>query len=159
VVVASAGSCDEEALQAALRSPAPYVALVASRRRAAAVLEVLRASGCTEEQLARVRTPAGLEVGAVTQEEIALSVLAEIVSVYRGRQRQRVAVAPLPGAASPATARDPVCGMEVEVARARHTAEHAGATYYFCCPHCRQHFLKDPERHLGPGGEGALSPA
>jgi xanthine dehydrogenase accessory factor len=149
VVVATAGHYDEEALQAALRSPAPYIALVASRRRAAATFEVLQASGCTAEQLARVRTPAGLDIGAATQEEIALSILAEVVAEYRRRQRAEAAEPePLPMAA-PQTAVDPVCGMEVEIAGARHTAEHDGQMYYFCCPHCRHHFLKHPAKYLG----------
>ena len=147
VVVASAGHYDEEALLAALRTPAPYIALVASRRRAQAVREVLAGSGATPEQLDRVRTPAGINIGAVTQEEIALSVLAEIVAEYRRRQQQQVAATPLVVAA-PVLAKDPVCGMEVEVATSRFTTEHAGATYYFCCPHCRHHFLKDPAQYL-----------
>jgi xanthine dehydrogenase accessory factor len=151
VVVASAGHYDEEALAAALRTPVPYIGLVASRRRAAAVFTLLRASGCTEEQLARVRTPAGLAIGAVTQEEIALSILAEVVGVYRERQRALADTAPAPAAATPAVARDPVCGMEVEVAGARHTAAFEGVTYYFCCPHCRKHFLDQPARYVGAG--------
>nr|PZN45973.1 MAG: hypothetical protein DIU70_00060 [Bacillota bacterium] len=170
-VVASAGHYDEEALLRALQTRSPYVALVASRRRAQAVMEVLRAHGLPEEELARIRTPAGLDIKARTQEEIALSVLAEIVAVYRqavapGSQAAGVgaagagpgeAGAGTPGAApgesgaplaTPALARDPVCGMEVEIASARHTAEYGGQTYYFCCPHCRHHFLKNPERYL-----------
>lgn len=148
-VVASAGHYDDEALLRALQSGSPYVALVASRRRAAAVFALLRASGCPEAQLARVRTPAGLDIGAATQEEIALAVLTEMVAHYR---RGLSAAAPpadltLPVLAPP-LARDPVCGMEVEVAAARHQAEHDGKTYYFCCPHCRLHFLKDPARYL-----------
>lgn len=153
VVVASAGHYDEEALLAALQTSVPYIALVASRRRAEAVLEVLAGSGCSSEQLQRVRAPAGLALGAVTQEEIALSVLAEIVQEYRQRQQQQVAAASAAGPlelplVAPALAKDPVCGMDVEIEGARHKAEYNGATYYFCCPHCRQHFLKAPEQYL-----------
>lgn len=156
-VIASAGHYDEEALLRALQTNSTYIALVASRRRARAVMEVLRAHGCPEEQLARIRTPAGFDIKAATQQEIALSVLTEIVAHYRQGLATAGAGGPeaagggddlsLPVAA-PALARDPVCGMEVEIARARHTAEYAGQTYYFCCPHCRLHFLKNPEQYL-----------
>jgi xanthine dehydrogenase accessory factor len=84
VVVASHGRDEEEALEGALLAGVPYVGLVASRRRGAAVLGELRARGAvTEDDVARVRTPAGLDIGARTAEEIALSILAEIVSVRR----------------------------------------------------------------------------
>lgn len=139
-VVASAGHYDEEALQHALNTPGAHVALVASRRRAQAVFEVLRGSGCPAEQVARVQTPAGIDIAATTQEEIALAVLADVV----GRYRRGMAA----HAAAPVLGRDPVCGMDVEIAGARHTAEHAGQIYYFCCPHCRHRFIQDPARYL-----------
>lgn len=153
-VVASAGHYDEDALAAALGTPARYIGLVASRRRARAVLEVLRARGVPEAELARIRNPAGLDIGAATQEEIAVSILAEVVAEYR-RGLWEEAAGAVRAAEPPQLARDPVCGMDVEVATARHVAEHAGRTLYFCCPHCRHRFLQDPERYLagedGPG--------
>jgi xanthine dehydrogenase accessory factor len=87
LVVASHGRDEEDSLERALRAGVPYVGLVASRKRGAGVLDELRARGTlAEEDVARVRTPAGLDIGAQTPEEIALSVLAEIVSVRRARQ-------------------------------------------------------------------------
>ncbi|TAM77957.1 YHS domain-containing protein [bacterium] len=149
VVVASAGQYDEEALQAALRSPARYVGLVASRRRAKSVLDALASYGVAAEDIARVRTPAGLDIGGVSQEEIALSILAEIVQEYRAAQRELAGrVADGQTTTVIEVARDPVCGMDVEVAGARHMAEHGGTEYYFCCPHCRKDFLAEPERFL-----------
>ena len=79
-IVASLGHGDEDALRAALGSGAEYVALVASRVRGAAVMEELRADGL---DVARVRTPAGIDIGARTHAEIALSILAEMVAVRR----------------------------------------------------------------------------
>lgn len=150
VVVASAGHYDEDGVAAALRTRAGYVALVASRKRAAAVRAYLAEAGVPAEALGRVRNPAGLDIRAATQEEVAVSILAEIIQVNRTR--------PLTGggevvvAAKPALAKDPVCGMEVEVAAARHTYEYEGQTYYFCCPHCRAAFVKDPGAYLSPVG-------
>jgi xanthine dehydrogenase accessory factor len=81
VVVASRGRCDEEAIQQALESKAKYVALVANRKRAKEVLHSLAEQGV--QGLDAVRAPAGIDIGAESQEEIALSVMSEIVAVRK----------------------------------------------------------------------------
>jgi xanthine dehydrogenase accessory factor len=139
VVVATMGTQDEEALAAALALSLDYVALVASAKRAGVVLGRLRERGIAEAELARVRSPAGLDLGPCTQEEIAVAILAELVAWRHSRE---------PVAAPPAEAVDPVCGMTVSVEGAAASAEYEGATYYFCCPHCRSAFLEEPERYL-----------
>lgn len=151
-VVASQGMYDEEALCAALDAGVPYVALLASRRRAEAVKAALARQGVGQEALARVRSPAGLDIGAATAGEVAISILAEVVA-FRRRAGGRAAAARGGGdhggaEGGGATVRDPVCGMEVAVASARYTADFAGRTYYFCCPHCRKAFLDAPEAYL-----------
>lgn len=134
VVVASHGRDEEDALERALRLGVPYVGLVASRKRGAAVLEELRARGTLEdEDLARIRTPAGLDIGARTPEEIGLSIMAEIVSVRRARE-----VAP-----AAATAIDPVCGMEVTAAEPSPHSERGGRTAWFCGEGCKRAFEAD----------------
>jgi len=80
VVVASRGACDEEAVEQALGMNSSYVALVANRRRGEEVLRSLKMRGLTTEKLRSVHVPAGLDIGAATPEEIALSVMAEIVA-------------------------------------------------------------------------------
>jgi molybdenum cofactor cytidylyltransferase len=82
-VVASRGSCDEEAIEQALGVNSTYVALVANRKRGEEVLRSLRAKGMAGEKLATVRVPAGFEIGAHTAEEIAISIMAEIISERR----------------------------------------------------------------------------
>jgi xanthine dehydrogenase accessory factor len=148
IVVASHGNYDEEALEWALATEAPYVALVASRKRAESLREYLRSTGLSEAQVARLHCPAGLDFGAVTPEEIALSILAEIVHLRRTAPAQappEVAEA----APAPAEAVDPVCGMLVEIDGARHTAEYKGQVYYFCCSGCQRSFEAEPERYVG----------
>ena len=123
-VVASQGHYDEEALESILRCGVPYVGLVASRTRGAAVRALLEERGVPG--VATIRNPAGLDLGARTPPEVALSILAEIVQARPSGVR---AAAPTPAAASPAaaptpaTAVDPVCGMSVTIASARQTAE------------------------------------
>jgi len=81
VVVASRGRCDEEAIEQALASGAKYVAMVANRKRSQEVLRSLAEHGVAD--LHTVRAPAGIEIGAESPEEIALSIMSEIVAVRR----------------------------------------------------------------------------
>ena len=139
LVVASHGRGEEPALTAALRLGVPYVGLVASRIRGAAVLSAL---DVPDEQRARVHSPAGLDIGGRTAAEIALSVLAEIVQERRTAER---ALAATP--AEPARAVDPVCGMTVAPVSTSPHATVDGVTTWFCCEGCRTAFLADPARY------------
>jgi len=147
VVVATHGDSDEEVLDRVLRTDAGYVSLVASRRRASAIIERLKQRGAPPEHLGRLKAPAGLDIGAVTPEEIAVSILAEIIQHRRGQK--------LGGAEpeSPATvavrieSRDPICGMTVDSVTAKYRSELSERTVYFCCRHCKEMFDQDPERY------------
>jgi len=178
VVVATQGQWDEEALRAALDAeaaaghPFAYLAVMASPRRFAE-MRALLAETVAEERLRRIKNPAGLDLGAELPEEVALSILAEIVQLRRGRAvaapgkapaasedaaartpkgPRRVGLALAGGgaaaAAGPGQARDPVCGMTVTIAGAAHRAQLEGRDYYFCCGGCRERFLAAPERYL-----------
>jgi xanthine dehydrogenase accessory factor len=141
VVVASHGAGDEgEVLVAALNAGVPYVGLVASRRRGQAVMDALPVD---EELKARVHTPAGLDIGARTPEEVALSILAEIVAVRpRPRPADPPPVATVAGAGQ---ATDPVCGMSVRVGPgAWHLTDPNGTDVWFCGRGCRDAYQADP---------------
>lgn len=144
VVVATQGHYDEKALQAALATPAGYIGLVSSRKRAGKVMEYLRDAGVEEGELARVHAPAGLDLGSLPNEEIAVAILAEMVALQAsGGLTTGVQIAEL------AEAIDPVCEMIVNVETARWASEHEGTTYYFCAPGCRKTFEADPANYLG----------
>jgi xanthine dehydrogenase accessory factor len=145
-VVATQGQWDEDALLAAIAREPDYLGVVASPKRFAEIRALL-AGKAPEAVLARVRNPAGLDLGARLPEEIALSILAEIVKEQRAAS---LGPAPRTEAEAPAgqTAIDPVCGMTVRVADARHRAQHAGRDVYFCAAGCRERFLASPERYL-----------
>jgi xanthine dehydrogenase accessory factor len=142
IVVATMGSGDEAAVRAALGTPAAYVGLVASHRRGAATLEALRTEGVGDDALARVRCPAGLDLGPSTQEEIAVAILAELVAWRHAAARH------VDSPAAPGQALDPVCGMAVSLTAYALTALHAGDTYYFCGAGCRTRFEAEPGRYL-----------
>ena len=146
-VVATMGEHDEEAVTAALGLLPEYLGVVASRTRFGELRASLLGRGISSEPLDRIRNPAGLDIGARQPEEVALSILAEIVQLARTYAAEEPAPPPLPEANE---AIDPVCGMTVVIATARHRAEHAGRTYLFCNPRCREKFLVAPERYLDP---------
>jgi xanthine dehydrogenase accessory factor len=147
MVVATYGEFDEDAVEAGIRLSLPYVGLVASARRAGLVLSRLQARGLEEGDLAVVRSPAGLPLGTSGQEGISLSVMAEISSL-RAQSRPSISGAQeRESTEEPDEAVDPVCGMAVEVASARHVVEHGGTRYYFCCAGCRRVFEQEPEKY------------
>jgi xanthine dehydrogenase accessory factor len=145
IVVATHGRFDEDALEQALRSEAEYVSLVASPTRARAVLDALRAREIPEERVRRLKAPAGLDLGAVTPEEIAVSILAD--SVARRRRPGPAAPAAPRESAPPTDARDPVCGMTVAIATARYRSETPAGPVYFCCGGCQARFDREPGRY------------
>jgi xanthine dehydrogenase accessory factor len=148
-VVVSQGHYDDEALEAILKRGVPYVGLVASRTRAAAVRALLDERGVPGTTT--IRNPAGLDLGARTPPEVALSILAEIVRARPSgvpvEEAPEAAVSRAAAPPAPATALDPVCGMRVNVASARQKAEVDGVMYYFCCANCRSKFLRDPQAY------------
>jgi xanthine dehydrogenase accessory factor len=136
LVVAAHGRDELVALRQGLEAGVAYVGLVASRKRGAAVLDELRGHGVTEELVQRIETPAGLDIGARTPAEIALSILARVVEVRRSTELRPHPVA----ATAPATAVDPICGMEVVIGGDTPSSERDGEMYYFCCEGCRAKF-------------------
>jgi xanthine dehydrogenase accessory factor len=170
LVVATQGQWDEEALAAGLRRNVSYVGLVASPTRANVVRQWLRdETGLAEERLAALRAPAGVDLGAETPEEIAISILAELIQVRRGRAAFVAAPGPatLSGDRGPAgqplqpvvddiVLQDPVCGMTVDRATARHLAEHDGTVYAFCSIGCRTRFIKEPAVYLAAPGTHSM---
>ncbi len=159
ILVATHGQYDEDALEQALRSPAAYIGMVGSHRRVEACREYLRTAGLVESQIERLKAPAGLDIGAVTPQEIAASILAELVQL---RRRSSIVNQVLTQSADekrlesdrtaivhePVTGVDPVCGMIVEIATTRHRSTLDGRDYYFCCPACKRLFERNPQEYL-----------
>lgn len=135
VVVASHGNGEEVTLEAAVRSGVPYIGLVASRKRGAAVLAAL---DLTDDEKSRIHTPAGLNIGARTAEEVALSIFAEIIANRSDSPRGSAA------GSSIGTAVDPVCHMDVVMVPSSLHADVEGTTWWFCCQGCLDRFVANP---------------
>jgi len=132
VVVATMGNRDEEGLLAVIGTRPKYLGLVASKKKSEALFEYVRETGASDEDIAVITCPAGIEIGSETLPEIALSVMAEIVRVRRASGEPQLAVENV--------ATDPICGMTVDIERARYTSVVDGQTIYFCCLRCKETF-------------------
>jgi xanthine dehydrogenase accessory factor len=153
VVIATHGNYDEIALTKILAAHPSYVGLVASPKRAQAVRDYLTMAGISETEMLPLKAPAGLDIQARRGDEIALSIMAEIVERRRNAEALDLA---LFGEAEesqeePKIAIDPICNMEVEMATAKYTHEYNGEMYYFCCAGCQSSFAKEPEKYMGVG--------
>jgi xanthine dehydrogenase accessory factor len=165
VVVASQGHNDEALLERAIAARPAYLGLVGSRKRGEAVLGYLADRGVPADQLARVTVPAGLDLGSTAHQEIAVSILAELVQLRAtgklagpagagagaARSAANWPAARGPSASGPGLAAettDPVCGMTVTAEPDGMPLEHDGVTYYFCCAGCRQAFSRDPAAYV-----------
>jgi xanthine dehydrogenase accessory factor len=176
VVVSTHGNYDELALERILKAHPTYVGLVASPKRARAVREYLTLQGLSVEELLPLKAPAGLDIQARRGDEIALSIMAEIIQRRRNADTQgQVMKSDKPEAqrrsaegmnhdafvSSPdTTALDMICGMQVAISSARYTHEYQGETYYFCSAACKTKFAQDPGKYLAktvPSGE-AIDP-
>jgi len=167
LVVAAHGRDELHTLRRGLESGLPYVGLVASPKRGAGVLAELRADGVGEALLELIDVPAGLDLGARTPAEIALSILARIVAVRRGRaftgqaDGRRAdgraggqtptapALVPVPATPPAWLAVDPICGMTVAALESTPSVVHDDETVYFCCEGCRAKFQAQHEHAVG----------
>jgi xanthine dehydrogenase accessory factor len=151
VVVAAHGRDELHVLRRGLEAGVSYVGLVASHKRGAGVLADLRADGVPEEQLVRIDVPAGVDIGARTPPEIALSILVRVVAARRGERSgtHDAASAPVAAAQSsaPPLAVDPICGMTVAAVPGTPSVTVDGETVYFCCEGCASAFRAQQRDH------------
>jgi xanthine dehydrogenase accessory factor len=128
------GNGDEEGLRAVVGTRPRYLGLVASQKKSRALFEYVRSKGATDEDLAVITCPAGMEIGSETLPEIALSIAAEITRIRRTSSEQPAQERPV----MHATAIDPICGMTVDIENAKYTSVVDGQTIYFCCLRCKE---------------------
>lgn len=139
VIISSHGRNEEQTIKAAVDAEVGFVGLVASATRGEAVLNSL---GLSPEQQATVRTPIGVDIGARTAEEIALSILAEVVRAVRV---EGLTAPKSPAPNRPVESIDPVCGMTVAVVVDTPHLQVDGLDYWFCNPGCRTRYAEEVE--------------
>lgn len=147
-LVASQGVYDEDALLALAPLAPPYLGVVASPRRAQHLRASLREAGVPEPVLDAMVAPAGLDLGAVTPAEIAISIIAQLME--RRRQAPITAVQDAgPSVVATPSEVDPVCGMTVNLQTTPHRWEYDGRSWGFCNRSCRDAFARDPLAYAG----------
>jgi len=149
VVVCTQGEDDEKSLLAAIESNPGYLAFVASRRKANGIFNALKKQDISHEQLVKVKTPAGLNINAKSPQEVAISILAEIIQIKRSEESQLST----PLSTQEQELQDdlyinPVCKIPVQKSTAKHILEYHGEKVYFCCDGCKESFEKEPEKYI-----------
>lgn len=144
VVVATQGHGDEDVIERAAKAGPVYLGVVASQKRGASILAHLADRDLPTDVIEAMRCPAGLDLGHTTHNEMAVSILAELVQL----RAAGVQSSELPQVVE---AIDPVCGMTVAADAGSDRLELDDETYFFCCPGCRAAFEKDPASYIAGG--------
>jgi xanthine dehydrogenase accessory factor len=148
VIVATMGDGDEEALTALAGTKAAHIGFVASKEKSSGIFQYLRDHGISENYVQQIRCPAGLELGAETLPEIAFSIMAELIQLKKKNKGdssiKQKSHAEMPAVQVISEAVDPICGMKVEVASAKHSSNYQSKAFYFCCLRCKNTFEANP---------------
>lgn len=144
-VVATMGNWDEQAVMELLTLSPDYIGVIASKKRFRQMMQSVHPEGISQEQLDSIRCPAGLDIPVRTLQEIALSIIAEIVSI---RRRRALNAEPAAAQLESTVVEDPVCHMSVDPRTASTTLQFESVMYYFCSPHCKNSFEKNPREYI-----------
>jgi xanthine dehydrogenase accessory factor len=150
VIVCTQGERDLEALHRAIQANPQYLAFVSSLRKANSIFTDLRGLGVTFDQLAKIKTPAGLDLGAKTPDEVAISILAQVIQQHRSEKENvdKEVARQEETALSEEYYINPVCNIPVQKSSAKHVLEYEGEKVYFCCDGCKVSFEKNPEQYM-----------
>lgn len=155
IIVSTQGENDEEAIKSALLTSCNYVGFIASKRKSDKVREFLKMDGLKSARLKELKTPVGLDINAKLPEEIAISILADVIVNFRMQMESK-------DASESKEMEDgykeqimgdncyinPVCDIPVSISEAKHTVEYKGHTVYFCCDGCKISFDKEPDKYV-----------
>lgn len=151
IVVATQGEQDELALEQALSKVSAYIGFVSSRKKRDQVKDFLLQSGQNKNKLDSIHSPAGIDINAKTPEQVAISILAEIIQVQTSSQ-------PTSGfskydetreaAGKPKFYINPVCGVPVDIKNPKHVIDYKGELIYFCCDGCKVKFEAEPKKYM-----------
>jgi xanthine dehydrogenase accessory factor len=144
-VVATMGNWDEQAVMELLTLSPDYIGVIASKKRFRQMMQSVHPDGISQEKLDSIRCPAGLDIPVRTLQEIALSVVAEIVSIRRRRAPQ---AEPVAAQLESTMVEDPVCHMTVDARTTQTMLQFESVVYYFCSAHCKNSFEKNPREYI-----------
>lgn len=152
IVVATQGEQDELALCEALKKQYGYLGFVTSRKKMTTISTYLSDSGFSKEQIETIHAPAGIDINAKQADEVAVSILAEMIQVKNSQDLWQAAAENEDAASgqneTPKFYINPVCGIPVDMNNPKHIVEYNGESVYFCCDGCKVKFDKDPEKYI-----------
>lgn len=151
IVVCTQGENDSNSLLKAINLNTDYISFVASMKKANSVFMGLKANGVTANQLSNIKTPAGLDINAKTAEEVAISILGQIVQTKRAEEliiEKDLNMNELALSDNDDLYINPVCKIPISKKSAKHILEHNGEKVYFCCDGCHDSFVKEPELYI-----------
>ncbi len=151
IVVITQGEQDETALEQALKKNPAYLAFVASQKKKTAVFSMLRDSGIEAQLLDRIKSPAGLNIKAKRPEEVAISILAEMIQEQDKTSSGFSFTAfdeTRKEAGKPKFYINPVCGVPVDMENPKHVEEYGEEKVYFCCDGCWVKFKQEPSKYM-----------
>lgn len=157
IVVATQGEDDEKAMMTAVKKQYAYLGFVASRKKSASIIQYLKDAGVEDSVIGTITSPAGLDINAKQPDEVAISILAEIIQVKNGLSvlvQQELPAEAGVAVAAPEYYINPVCGVPVDKNNPRHIIEYQGEKVYFCCDGCKVKFEKDPEKYIQAREQG-----
>ena len=136
-IIGSQGENDLAALKAAILSNPKFISMIISKKKASSLLNELKKTSFSKEKTSNIKFPAGLDIGAITPEEIAISVLAEIIKEkYKTVSKKKN----IESSIKHIHEKDPICGMLVDPKTAADSYSLDGKIYYFCCSGCKDKF-------------------
>ena len=151
IVVATQGEQDEKALVEALKKESAYVGFVASRKKMASITNYLADAGFDKTAIDLIKSPAGIDINAKSPDEVAISILAELIQVQNSLpvmvSFEKYDESKAETGISPKYYINPVCGVPVDMNNPKHIIEYNGEKVYFCCDGCKVKFEQDPEKY------------
>ena len=146
-VVAAQGEGDLRALKAAIASKPEFLSLIASKKKSKSLLKQLANDGIRQDEIDSIKFPAGLDIGAVTPQEIAVSIIAELVQQKMAKAHEDKIILEV-SEPNNGKAKDLICGMLVDPLTADHSSDYEGITFYFCCGGCKERFEAEPATYV-----------
>ncbi len=152
IVVATQGEGDEKALSEALQKDCAYLGFVASKKKIAAVAVYLLDSGIDKIKIDAIVSPAGIDINAKQPEEVAISILAQMIQVQNSAGARPVfeqfESTKEDGGKAPVYYINPVCGVPVDMNNPKHVVEYKNEKIYFCCDGCKVKFDAEPDKYM-----------
>lgn len=152
IVVVTQGEGDENALMEVVKKDCAYLGFVASKKKFISIKEFLASSGVDKNKIDSIVSPAGIDINAKKPEEVAISIMAQIVQVQNSKEApitfEKFETIKADGEKAPQYYINPVCGVPIDMNNPKHIIEYKGEKVYFCCDGCHEKFKKEPEKYI-----------